>query len=116
MRKTTYKQAAGWSETIAEVVRDGRMPPWHASPEYGKFRNDAHLSDDEKRLIAAWVADGAPEGEMRDRPAPPQLADSGWRIPKPDLVVELPRAVEVPARGVLPYQYFVIDPKLDHDV
>ena len=26
---TTYGQAAGWAETIAEVVRDGRMPPWH---------------------------------------------------------------------------------------
>jgi hypothetical protein len=28
----------------------------------------------------------------------------------------LPRTVEVPAQGVLPYQYFVIDPKFDHDV
>ena len=65
---TTYKQAAGWAETIAEVVGDGRMPPWHASPAHGKFRNDAHLADDEKRLIAAWVADGAPEGDPRDCP------------------------------------------------
>ncbi len=82
---TTYKQAAGWAETIAEVVRDGRMPPWHASPEYGKFQNDAHLSDDEKRLIAAWVADGAPEGDVREQPALPPLREGGWRIPKPDL-------------------------------
>jgi peroxiredoxin len=113
---TTYPQAAGWAETIAEVVRDGRMPPWHANPEYGKFRNDAHLTEDEKRMVAAWVADGAPEGVARERPDLPQLPEGGWRIPKPDLVVELPSPVEVPARGVLPYQYFTIDPKLDHDV
>ncbi|HEX3451043.1 MAG TPA: redoxin domain-containing protein, partial [Isosphaeraceae bacterium] len=61
---TTYKQAAGWADTIAEVVRDGRMTPWHVSPQYGKFRNDINLSDDEKRLIAAWVADGAPAGDL----------------------------------------------------
>jgi peroxiredoxin len=112
---TLYKQAAGWAETIAEVVRDGRMPPWHASPEYGKFRNDVRLTDDEKRQIAAWVADGAPEGDPHELPELSTFAE-GWRIPKPDLVVELPRTVEVPARGVLPYQYFVVDPHLDHDV
>ncbi len=113
---TNYREAAGWAETIAEVVGAGRMPPWHANREYGKFQNDAHLSDDEKRLIAAWVADGAPEGDKRDLPPLPPQTEGGWRIPKPDLIVELPRTVQVPAGGVLPYQYFVIDPKLDHDV
>jgi thiol-disulfide isomerase/thioredoxin len=113
---TSYKQAAGWSETIAEVVAAGRMPPWHASPEYGKFKNDVHLSDDEKRLIAAWVADAAPEGDAREQPPLPSFSEGGWRIPKPDRIIELPRTVEVPANGVLPYQYFVIDPKFDHDV
>jgi peroxiredoxin len=112
---TTYEQAAGWAEMIAEVVGDGRMPPWHASPEYGRFRNEARLTDDEKKLIADWVADGSPEGDPRDLPEPSEFTD-GWRIPKPDLVIELPRAVEVPASGVLPYQYFVVDPKLDRDV
>src|SRR5262249_32469550 len=29
---TNCKQAQGWAETIAEVVGDGRMPPWHADP------------------------------------------------------------------------------------
>lgn len=112
---TTYHQAAGWAETIGEVVRDGRMPPWHASPESGKFRNEARLNDEEKRQIAAWVADGAPAGDTSAASERPEPA-AGWRIPKPDLVIELPRPVDVPARGVLPYQYFTIDPGLDHDV
>ena len=36
-----------------EVVQAGRMPPWHASPEYGSFANVARLSDD----LAANVTD-----------------------------------------------------------
>jgi hypothetical protein len=91
------------------------MPPWHASPDHGKFRNDSHLADEEKRLIAAWVADGSPGGDPRDVPEPPEFTD-GWRIPKPDLVVEMPQSVEVPAQGILPYQNFLIDPHLDRDV
>src|SRR5436309_8708739 len=52
---TTYRQARGWAETIREVVREGRMPPWHASPEHGRFANDPRLSERDKRLIGAWV-------------------------------------------------------------
>jgi peroxiredoxin/mono/diheme cytochrome c family protein len=55
----SYKRAAGWAETIDEVVQEGRMPPWHASPEFGSFANEARLTDAEKQTIAAWVAAGA---------------------------------------------------------
>lgn len=53
---TRYEDAAAWAEMIAEVVDQGRMPPWHADPKYGHFSDDRRLSDDEKRLIHAWVA------------------------------------------------------------
>jgi peroxiredoxin len=111
----SYRQAAGWADMIAEVVDEGRMPPWHAAPEHGKFLNDARLSDEEKRDIAAWVAAGAPEGDRRDLPEPPRFV-AGWRIPKPDLVVDLGKTVEIPADGTMPYQNFVLDPKLKSDV
>ncbi len=91
--------------------------PWHASPAHGKFRNEARLTDAEKATIAAWAADGAPG--RPGRPRPRREVDTkrdGWRIPKPDLIVELPKTVEVPASGVLPYQNFTIDLKLDHDI
>jgi peroxiredoxin len=112
---TSYRQAAGWAETIAEVVDARRMPPWHASPDYGRFLNDARLSDDERRLVAAWAADGAPEGDPADLPQAKPLAE-GWRIPKPDLVVEMPEALSIPADGIMAYQNVVIDPKLKNDV
>ena len=68
---TSYKEAAGWAETIVEVVGDGRMPPWHASPEYGKFANDAHLTTNEKNQITAWAADGAPRAIRASCPSRP---------------------------------------------
>ena len=45
---TTYQQAAGWADMISEVLADGRMPPWHADPRFGKFANDRHLSAKER--------------------------------------------------------------------
>jgi peroxiredoxin/mono/diheme cytochrome c family protein len=112
---TDYRQATGWSSMIAEVVDDGRMPPWHASPEYGKFVNDARLSADEKKAIRDWVAAGAPEGDPSDLPPPPRFVE-GWQIPRPDLVLEMPREIEIPAEGSMPYQLVEIDPKFAHDV
>ncbi len=112
---TDYRQAAGWSSMIAEVVDEGRMPPWHASPEHGKFANDSRLSGDEKKAIRDWVAAGAPEGDPADLPPPPRFVE-GWQIPRPDLVLEMPREIEIPAEGSMPYQLVEIDPKLTRDV
>jgi peroxiredoxin len=63
---TSYADAAGWAETIREVVRDRRMPPWDASPDHGKFANDPSLSGAERQTIETWVANGAPEGDGKD--------------------------------------------------
>ncbi len=112
---TDYRQAAGWSSMIAEVVDEGRMPPWHASPEHGKFANDARLSVDEKRAIRDWVAAGSPEGDPADLPPPPQFVE-GWQIPRPDLILEMPREVAIPAEGSMPYELVEIDPKITRDV
>ena len=111
----SFKQAAGWASMIDEVVQGGRMPPWHASPEFGKFSNNAQLTAEEKQTIAAWVAAGAPEGDARDLPEPAKYVE-GWRIPAPDLQISLPKTVKIPAEGTMPYENFVVDPKLKEDV
>lgn len=111
---TTYKNAAGWAETIREVVADGRMPPWHANPQHGRFANDPRLSDAEKRTLGDWADAGCPEGDPADVPPLPTFPD-GWAI-EPDAVYELPKAIELPATGVIEYQYVVVDPGFTHDV
>jgi peroxiredoxin len=111
---TSYADAAGWADTIREVIEEQRMPPWHANPKYGTFANDARLPDKEKKLVYQWVEAGAPEGDPRDLPKPGKTGQ-GWRIPRPDLVIQLPKPFKVPAEGTVPYQYFVVDPGLKED-
>ena len=112
---TDYRQATGWSSMISEVVDDGRMPPWHASPEHGKFANDARLSAEEKKALRDWAEAGAPEGDPTDLPPPAKFVE-GWQIPKPDVVLEMPREIEIPAEGSMPYELVEIDPKITKDV
>jgi hypothetical protein len=101
---------------IREVVHENRMPPWHASPEYGRFLNDRHLSAQEKALIDQWVAAGAPEGDPADLPQPREFV-TGWQLPRePDFVMPIvAEPFEVPAEGTAKYQYFQIDPQFTED-
>ena len=106
-----YEEAVGWAEMIEEVVRDGRMPPWHPDPKYGHFANDMSLTEDEKELIYKWVAAGAPEGDPKDLPEPKQYA-GGWMMPGgPDEVFYMAEEpVDVPAEGTVDYRYYVVEP------
>ena len=60
---TSYEDVVGWGEMITEVIRQQRMPPWHADPQHGEFSNDPSLSEHEKQLIYTWVENGCPEGD-----------------------------------------------------
>src|SRR5262249_23529375 len=62
---TSYEAAAGWAPMIEKVVREQRMPPWHADPHFGTFENDSSLTQEEKDQIYTWVANGAPEGDPK---------------------------------------------------
>ena len=58
------------------------------------------LSDADIATIASWAEKGALEGDAKDKPAPVEFGD-GWTIGKPDLVVTMPKDVEIPATGVI---------------
>ena len=103
----TYEQARPWAKAIKEAVLARKMPPWFADPHYGKFSNDGSLQQKEIDTLAAWVDAGAPQGDPKDMPPPREFAE-GWAIPKPDAVIELPTAFEIPATGVIEYQHILI--------
>ena len=84
------------------------------NPKFGRFSNDCRMSEKEKNLVNQWVEDGAPEGEPADLPQPLEYAE-GWRIPTPDVVYRMPKPFSVPAKGVVPYKYFVVDPGFEED-
>jgi peroxiredoxin len=109
-----YDEVIGWAETIREVIADGRMPPWHANPKHGEFANDIRLSEREKDLINTWIKNGCPEGNSADLPPLSPFVE-GWRIPQPDVVYRMPQPFHVPAKGVVEYQHFTIDPGFTED-
>jgi peroxiredoxin len=111
-----YEEVAGWGEMIAEVVREERMPPWHANPQYGHFANATRLSAEEKQLIADWVAAGCPRGNASDLPEPRKF-HAGWFLPRePDQVFYMTeQPVDVKAEGVESYRRYTIDPGFTED-
>ena len=113
---TQYDQVAGWADMIVEVVRDGRMPPWHATDEYADFKNDRRLSEAERQAIYDWAAAGAPAGDLSHLPALPEKVP-GWQLPtEPDLVLPLTKEpFDIPATGEVKYQYFSVDPGFQED-
>ena len=100
MSLLTYEQARPWAKSIREKVLSGQMPPWHAAEAHGVFANDRRLTDAEKNTLTAWVDGGAPQGDPKDLPAPPQLTE-GWEIGRPDLVLSMAKPYDVPASGAI---------------
>ncbi len=111
----TYDEAKSQGEMLAEVVRDGRMPPWYAHAEYGSFANDPTLSRKERDLVEAWVRDGMPAGDASKAPAPLEFAQSEWRIGEPDLVLTMDKPHKIPATGFIPYKYVFLQPMFAED-
>ena len=111
-----YDSASAWADTIVEVVKDQRMPPWHANPEFGEFVNSRLMSEEEKKQLFDWAAAGAPEGDPAQQPEPLTFTD-GWRLPRqPDQVVGMSSTpFEVAAEDTVDYQYFVVDPGFKED-
>ncbi|MCA8991623.1 MAG: redoxin domain-containing protein [Planctomycetaceae bacterium] len=117
---TSYDDVYGWGEMIAEVVKEQRMPPWHALPsEVGHFSNDRSMTKEEKDLIMQWVKDGCPEGDATQLPEPKTYTE-GWNLPhEPDVVFNMrDKPFTVPAdagpQGVA-YQNFWVDPGFKED-
>lgn len=112
---TSYEDASGWAEMILEVVEQRRMPPWHADPKFGHFKNEARLPKEDVETIRRWVAAGAPEGDKSAKPPLPEFAD-GWMIPEPDQVIKMKDTpYTVKAEGVVPYLMFTVDPGWKED-
>ncbi|MFN0083886.1 MAG: DUF3471 domain-containing protein [Blastocatellia bacterium] len=103
----SYKEARPWAKSIREKVANRSMPPWHADPHVGSFKNDRSLTQAEIDAVTAWVDAGAPEGDPKETPAPPKFAE-GWAIGKPDVVLTMREDYEVAATGPDEYQYFAI--------
>lgn len=114
MSLLTYNEARPWAKAIKAAVVSRKMPPWFADPNVGHFANDRRLSEAQIQTLVSWVDNGAPEGNAKDRPAP-RVFQEGWNL-KPDMVIEMPKAFELPAKGTIDYQYILVKGNIKEDL
>jgi len=104
------------AKSIKEKVVMREMPPWHADPHFGKFQNEARLTQAEIDAIVAWVDGGAKEGDAKDLPATPALnAVTTWEIGKPDVVLQMPQEFTLDSKGADDYIYFRVPTNFTED-
>ena len=111
----SYKDTRPWARAIEKAVVARTMPPWFADPSVGHFKNTKLLTDAEIATISAWVKSGAPEGDSKDRPAPVEFAE-GWTIGQPDIVVQFPKEIQLPATGIIDQSNLVVRARFERDM
>ncbi|HWC16100.1 MAG TPA: hypothetical protein VG498_03770, partial [Terriglobales bacterium] len=107
MPLVTFLDARKYAAKMKRLTNTKMMPPWFADSRFGKFANDPSLTLDEIAKIAEWADAGAPAGDSRAAP-PPRQWTKGWNIPEPDLVMQMPMPVSIPAGGDVPYTYEIV--------
>jgi hypothetical protein len=110
----TYRDTRPWAAAMKRAAVSRQMPPWHADPAVGHFKNDRRLTQAEIDTIAHWADSGAPEGDPTKAPTPLAFLD-GWNIGQPDKILEMPQAFSVPASGTIDYQWVVMPTGLEKD-
>jgi hypothetical protein len=111
----SYDAASALAESIREEVVARTMPPFLAADCCQPMVDDFSLTDDEIGRVAAWVDQGAPEGDPADlgEPLPPVGG-----LSRVDVVVEMD-APYVAAPGVGKaddFRCFLLDWPLDEEV
>ena len=111
----TWEQASQRYGMLELMTAEGLMPPWRPKPRYGRFRDERYLSETQVALFDAWAENDDAEGRPEDRAPAAKLPDPGWRLGRPDLVLQMVEPFEVPATGDDVYRYFVIPSGLTQD-
>jgi hypothetical protein len=112
---SSYEMVKGFAPMIREVLRTKRMPPWHADPHYGVFKNDRSMTGEQVKTLVHWIEAGAPQDKAPDPLKNLKRTWPEWENGKPDLVVETP-SFTVPATGTIEYQNPIVKNPLGKDV
>ncbi len=111
-----HNMVRGFALMIREVLLTQRMPPWHADPEVGHWANDRSMTVDELQTLVSWIDAGAPRGEGKDPLQDLVTTRPAWGdLGEPDLVIDIP-FTDVPATGVVDYQYKYVTNPMDKDM
>jgi hypothetical protein len=114
MSLLTYENSRPWAKAIKTAVVSKKMPPWFADPHYGEFRNAPKLSESDIKTLVAWADSGSSEGSAADKTSVSPEWNDGWRI-RPDVVVSMPAAHKVGAKGDGEIKEFFIESPFKED-
>lgn len=113
----SYAEAKLVKDQIVARTADGTMPPWGAketeacTPRFG-WKDDTRLTEAELATLKSWSQAGAPEGDLRDKPADMRPNAEGLE----GVSVTVEPAKPFAAGGQEDqFRCFVIDPKLTQD-
>jgi hypothetical protein len=112
---TSYTMVRGFAPMMREVLMTQRMPPWHADPHVGEWLEDRRIDDADKQTLVRWIEAGAPRGDGPDPLEQVTAVGNEWPLGEPDLIIELP-PFDVPASGVVDYQFPTVANPLDQPV
>lgn len=110
----SYRDISKRANTIANVIEDGYMPPWHPVAGFGDFEGARGLTEHEISSFREWIDAGKPMGDEAQIPTLPSFSD-GWLLGEPDMIVSMPKGFSVPADGKDIYRSFVIPLDLKED-
>jgi hypothetical protein len=91
------------------------MPPWKLVEGHGEFQDVRRLADAEIDTIRQWVDAGCPKGDPADAPQSPTYSE-GWKLGKPDVILEMTESYTLDAEGPDEYRHFVIPTNFDEDL
>jgi hypothetical protein len=116
MSLVTYEQSRPWAVAIKKATQSRAMPPWFAEPGITHYANEHEkvLSAQALDTLARWADGGAPAGDPATAP-PARVFPTGWNI-TPDVVVEMPKPFELPARGTINYKYVLVKTNFPEDM
>ncbi len=118
MSLLTYEEARPWAKSIKQKVLAREMPPWYIDKNVGihNFKNDVSLTDREIATLAQWADTGAAKGNLADMPPPRKFEDTDkWHLGEPDLIVQLPKDMLIPASGADRWIDVLVDSGLTED-
>jgi hypothetical protein len=101
---SSYEMVRGFAPMMREVIRTKRMPPWHADPHIGVWKNDKSLNVKQAQALVHWIEAGAPRGDGEDPLQGLAIARAEWPLGEPDLILEIPEYT-IPASGVVEYKF-----------
>jgi peroxiredoxin/mono/diheme cytochrome c family protein len=110
-----YEDVVSHAGMIRKQVERGVMPPWFAAPAHDQsWANDRSIPEADRQELLTWLAGDRPVGDPKETPLP-RAFHPEWNIGKPDVVFQAPKAIAIPAEGVMEYQNVLVDTGIAED-